>query len=66
MEPMDIQDSVKSDISVRTIDSAVRENLESVVRKRRWSGCSDADSDSSLHPVEREFENFIDEVNKKW
>ncbi|CAH2229356.1 jg17103 [Pararge aegeria aegeria] len=52
----------------RTIDSAVRGNLERVIRKRSWSGCSDSsyDSDESLQPVEREFEKFINEVNKKW
>ncbi|XP_072937404.1 uncharacterized protein E(Pc) [Epargyreus clarus] len=62
--------SVQSDISVsvRTIDSVVRENLNSVMRKRSWSSCSDSsyDSDESLHPVEREFERFINEVQKKW
>ncbi|KAJ8707053.1 hypothetical protein PYW08_011187 [Mythimna loreyi] len=65
-----IQDSVKSDIrfSARTIDGVVRDNLERVMRKRAWSGCSDSsyDSDESLQPVEKEFEQFIDEVHKKW
>ncbi|KAJ8704613.1 hypothetical protein PYW07_011801 [Mythimna separata] len=65
-----IQDSVKSDIrfSARTIDGAVRDNLERVMRKRAWSGCSESsyDSDESLQPVEKEFEQFINEVNKKW
>ena len=65
-----IQDSVKSDIrlSARTLDGVVRENLERVMRKRAWSGCSDSsyDSDESLQPVEIEFEQFINEVNKKW
>ncbi|XP_048002347.1 uncharacterized protein LOC125238902 [Leguminivora glycinivorella] len=49
-------EELKSDISVRTIDSEVR--------KRAWS--SSEDSDGSLQPVEQEFERFIDEVNKKW
>ncbi|CAG5053087.1 unnamed protein product [Parnassius apollo] len=61
---------VKSDISVsaRTIDSVIKENLKRMIRKRSWSGCSDSsyDSDESLQPVEKEFEQFIDEVNKKW
>lgn len=65
-----IQDSVKSDIrfSARTIDGVVRDNLDRVMRKRAWSGCSDSsyDSDESLQPVEKEFEKFINEVNKKW
>lgn len=65
-----IQDSVKSDIrlSARTIDGVVRDNLQRVIRKRAWSGCSDSsyDSDESLQPVEKEFEQFINEVNKKW
>uniref|UniRef100_A0A2A4ITW3 Uncharacterized protein n=1 Tax=Heliothis virescens TaxID=7102 RepID=A0A2A4ITW3_HELVI len=65
-----IQDSVKSDIrfSARTLDGVVRENLQRVMRKRAWSGCSDTsyDSDESLQPVEKEFQQFIDEVNKKW
>lgn len=52
----------------RTIDCAVRENLTRVMRKRSWSGCSDSsyDSDESLQPVEKEFEKFINEVNRKW
>ncbi|XP_053621257.1 uncharacterized protein E(Pc) [Plodia interpunctella] len=57
-----------SDISVnaRTIDSAVCDNLNRV-RKRAYSDSdSSYDSDESLHPVEREFEKFVDEVNKKW
>ncbi|KAJ0170194.1 hypothetical protein K1T71_014122 [Dendrolimus kikuchii] len=75
VEPMDLsdivyEDNVKSDISVinRTIDSCVKENLNRVLRKRAYSACSDSsyDSDESLHPVEREFEKFINEVNKKW
>ncbi|CAK1593409.1 unnamed protein product [Parnassius mnemosyne] len=78
-EPMDVDgplrddmlpQDVKSDISVsaRTIDSAIKENLKRVIRKRSWSGCSDSsyDSDESLQPVEKEFEQFINEVNKKW
>ncbi|RVE52341.1 hypothetical protein evm_002979 [Chilo suppressalis] len=52
----------------RTIDCNVRDNLRRVMRKRSWSGCSDAsyESDDSLQPVEREFEKFINEVNEKW
>lgn len=52
----------------RTIDGYVRENLQRVIRKRSWSGCSDNsyESDDSLQPVEVEFEKFINEVNKKW
>ncbi|XP_014364054.2 uncharacterized protein LOC106715297 [Papilio machaon] len=78
-EPMDVDEplpdstlpqDVTSDISVsaRTIESAVRENLQRVMRKRSWSGCShdSYDSDESLQPVEKEFEQFINEVNKKW
>lgn len=78
-EPMDVDEPlpdatlpqhVTSDIrvSARTIDSAVRENLHRVMRKRTWSGCShdSYDSDESLQPVEKEFEQFINEVNKKW
>lgn len=65
-----IQDSVKSDIrfSARTIDGVVRDNLGRVLRKRAYSACSDSsyDSDESLQPVEKEFEKFINEVNKKW
>ncbi|XP_026316672.1 uncharacterized protein LOC113227842 isoform X2 [Hyposmocoma kahamanoa] len=59
----------KSDLEVNCeIDKEVRSNLERVVRKRSWSGCSDSsyDSDESLHPVEKEFEKFITEVNKEW
>lgn len=65
LEPVDlpdvIPDSVKSDISGRTV-------TDSGKRKRSWSDCSDSsyESDESLQPVEREFERFIDEVNKKW
>ncbi|XP_046975109.1 uncharacterized protein LOC124541261 isoform X2 [Vanessa cardui] len=66
----DLSDSVTDSVSdrARTIDSFVRGNLERVIRKRSWSGCSDSsyDSDESLQPVEREFEKFINEVNKKW
>lgn len=75
-EPMDFSDlvyddNVKSDISVninRTIDSCVKDNLNRVLRKRAYSACSDSsyDSDESVQPVEREFENFINEVNRKW
>ncbi|XP_022816840.1 uncharacterized protein LOC111349822 [Spodoptera litura] len=65
-----IQDSVKSDIrfSARTIDEVVQDNLQRVMRKRSYSGCSDSsyDSDEPLQPVEKEFEQFINEVNKKW
>ncbi|KAF9791429.1 hypothetical protein SFRURICE_012960 [Spodoptera frugiperda] len=65
-----IQDSVKSDIrfSARTIDDVVQDNLQRVMRKRSYSGCSDSsyDSDEPLQPVEKEFEQFINEVNKKW
>lgn len=59
----------KSDLEVNCeIDKEVRSNLERVVRKRSRSGCSDSsyDSDESLHPVEKEFEKFISEVNKQW
>ncbi|XP_063898101.1 uncharacterized protein LOC135118904 [Helicoverpa armigera] len=66
----DSVNSVKSDIrfSARTLDGVVRDNLQRVMRKRAWSGCSDSsyDSDESLQPVEKEFEQFINEVNKKW
>ncbi|XP_023938112.2 uncharacterized protein LOC112045944 isoform X2 [Bicyclus anynana] len=60
--------SVSASGRARTIDSGVKENLDRVMRKRAWSGCSDSsyDSDESLQPVEREFEKFINEVNKKW
>ncbi|XP_034838529.1 uncharacterized protein E(Pc) isoform X2 [Maniola hyperantus] len=60
--------SVSDSDRVRTIDSVVRGNLERVMRKRSWSECSDSsyDSDESLQPVERQFEEFINEVNKKW
>ncbi|XP_063370676.1 uncharacterized protein LOC134658999 [Cydia amplana] len=54
-----VEPELKSDISVRTIDT-----VDSEVRKRAWS--TSEDSDSSLQPVEQEFEKFIDEVNKKW
>lgn len=66
----DLSDSVTDSASdkARTIDSYVKENLQRVIRKRSWSGCSDSsyDSDESLQPVEKEFEQFINEVNKKW
>ncbi|CAH2084167.1 unnamed protein product [Euphydryas editha] len=66
----DLSDSVTDSVSdkMRTIDSYVKENLRRVIRKRSWSGCSDSsyDSDESLQPVEKEFEKFINEVNKKW
>lgn len=73
-QPMDTDnacdENVKSDISVRnrTIDNFVKENLNRQWRKRAYSACSDSsyDSDESLQPVEREFEKFINEVNKKW
>lgn len=65
-----IQDSVKSDIrfSARTIDNAVRDNIERVMRKRAYSACSDSsyDSDESLQPVEKEFERFFSDVKKWW
>lgn len=74
MEPMCVDnvnvltDSENSDSDKRTIDCYVRENLERVIRKRAWSACGDSsyDSDESLQPAEREFEKFINEVNKKW
>ncbi|KAL0809759.1 hypothetical protein ABMA28_011259 [Loxostege sticticalis] len=52
----------------RTIECNVKESLSRAMRKRAWSGCSDTsyDSDESLQPVEKEFEKFITEVNKKW
>ncbi|CAK1548983.1 unnamed protein product [Leptosia nina] len=50
----------------RTIDSVVRGNLKRVMRKRVWSSSSEYDSDESLHPVEKEFESFISEVQDKW
>ncbi|CAH0716884.1 unnamed protein product, partial [Brenthis ino] len=63
-----LTDSENSDSDKRTIDCYVRENLERVIRKRSWSVCDDSsyDSDESLQPAEREFEEFINEVNKKW
>ncbi|XP_060808617.1 uncharacterized protein LOC106132232 isoform X2 [Amyelois transitella] len=67
-EPIEVlpQDSDIS-VSARTMDGMVRENLDRVMRKRVYSDSdSSYDSDESLHPVEREFEQFIDEVNKKW
>ncbi|XP_047524074.1 uncharacterized protein LOC125062301 isoform X2 [Pieris napi] len=50
----------------RTIDSAVRDNLKRVMRKRAWSSSTDYDSDDSLKPVEREFEGFITDVHDNW
>jgi hypothetical protein len=60
--------SVKCDSDNRTIEDSVRCSLRRVLRKRAISGCSDGgyDSDESLQPVERVFEKFINEVNKKW
>ncbi|XP_028169263.1 uncharacterized protein LOC114359179 [Ostrinia furnacalis] len=54
--------------AARTIECNVKDSLDRARRKRSWSGCSDSsyDSDESLQPVEREFEKFITEVNKKW
>ncbi|XP_041988612.1 uncharacterized protein LOC121740009 isoform X2 [Aricia agestis] len=77
VEPMEVDKVLPdlpqdSDISVsvnpRTIDESVRENLQRVIRKRSWSGCSDSsyNSDDSLQPVEQEFEKFFSEVSTKW
>ncbi|CAG4963421.1 unnamed protein product [Colias eurytheme] len=62
-------DSANSDVhsvNARTIDSVVQDNLKRVMRKRAWSCSTDYDSDESLHPVEKEFESFISEVQEKW
>lgn len=64
----DISDSVEDVSEKRTIDRLVTDNLNRVIRKRTWSGCTDSsyDSDDSLQPVEKEFEKFINKVNRKW